>query len=214
MLQQITIGKRLFASFGLVLLFVIVVAAAGQWALTTSVDTANEVLTTDFGVNHGANSAHIATLDLRRFEKDLFINAGDKEKETEYLAKWNDSRQQLEDQLAKIEKLGVDDASRETIRLVRSDLSEYSAALQTIARRIAAGEIKDAAAANTELTPYKDHVRRIETSVQKLDDDSLVRMEEKKKAIAAVEERARYATMIIAALALFVVFVLSVAVTR
>jgi len=31
MLQQISISKRLFASFGLVLAFVLVVAAAGQW---------------------------------------------------------------------------------------------------------------------------------------------------------------------------------------
>ena len=81
MLQQINIGKRLFASFALVLAFVLVVAAAGQWALTTSVNTANEVLTVDFGVNTASNNSHINALDLRRFEKYLFINAGDKEKE-------------------------------------------------------------------------------------------------------------------------------------
>ena len=40
MLQQISISKRLFAGFGLVLAFVLIVAGAGQWALTTSVDTA------------------------------------------------------------------------------------------------------------------------------------------------------------------------------
>ena len=45
MLQQISISKRLFAGFGLVLAFVLIVAGAGQWALTTSVDTAVQVLT-------------------------------------------------------------------------------------------------------------------------------------------------------------------------
>jgi methyl-accepting chemotaxis protein len=214
MLQQINIGKRLFASFALVLAFVLVVAGAGQWALTTSVDTANQVLTTDFGVNTASNDAHIDALDLRRFEKDLFINAGDKAKETEYLTKWNDSREKLDNHLTQIEKLGVEDQSRDTIRMVRSDLSEYTNAFQGIATRIGAGEIKSAAEANKELTPLKEHIRRIETSVQTLDDDSAKRMQEKTKVITAVEERARFATVVIAGLAMVVVFLLSIAVTR
>jgi methyl-accepting chemotaxis protein len=214
MLQQISIGKRLFAAFGIALTFVLVVAAAGQWALTTSVDTAVQVLTVDFGVNSAANDAQIAALDLRRFEKDYFINIGDKEKETEYLAKWNDTRQKLEQHLQKIEKLGTDDHSHESIQQVRSDMSEYVTAFQSIARRIDSGEIKTAVEANKELTPFKDHIRRIETSVQTLDDESAKRMEEKKKQITATEQNARMTTVIIATLSLVVVFLLAIAITR
>ena len=214
MLQQITIGKRLFASFALTLAFVLVVAGAGQWALTTSVDTAVQVLTVDFAVNSAANDAHIAALDLRRFEKDYFINIGDKEKETEYLAKWNDARQHLEEHLAAIEKLGVDDKSRDAIRQIRTDVSEYTTQFQSIARRIDAGQIRSAADANKELVPFKDHIHRIETSVDTLDEESTKRMEEKKKQITQVEQSARFTTIVIAGLALFVVMLLSVAVTR
>ena len=214
MLQQISIGKRLFFSFALVLLFVIIVAGAGQWALTTSVDAATQVLTIDFGVNSNANDAHIAGLDLRRFEKDLFINIGDKEKEAEYISKWNDARQKLEDNLGDIEKLGVDDESRDAIRLVRSDMAEYTTAFQAIARRIQAGELKTAAEANDAITPVKDHIRRVETSVQSLDDKSAERVVEKRKAIEGVEKSARFVTFLIAGLALLVVAILSVSVTR
>jgi methyl-accepting chemotaxis protein len=214
MLQQISISKRLFASFGLVLAFVLAVAAAGQWALTTSADTAVQVLTVDFGVNSAANDVHIAALDLRRFEKDFFINIGDKEKEAEYLAKWGDSRQKVEQHLQKIEKLGADDRAHDTIQQVRADLAEYTTAFQGIARRIGTGEIKNAADANKELVPFKDHIRRIETSVETIDDDSTKRMEEKKTLIASVEKSARNTTMLIAALALVVVFLLSIALTR
>ena len=214
MLQQISIGKRLFASFAIVLLFVIIVAGAGQWALTTSVDAAVQVLTVDFGVNAASNDAHIATLDLRRFEKDFFINIGDKEKEAEYLGKWNDSRQKLEDELAQIEKLGVDDESRDAIRLVRSDLAAYATAFQTIGGRVKAGELKTAAYANNEITPVKDQIRRVEATVQKLDDKSAERMVAQKASIEGVEQSERFVTVIIAALALLVVFLLSVSVTR
>ena len=214
MLQQMNIGKRLFASFALILAFVLVVAAAGQWAMSTSVDTAEQVLTVDYGINSASNDAHVATLDLRRFEKDLFLNIGDKAKEAEYLAKWNESREKLDTQLAHIEKLGVDDESHELVRQVRSDLSEYTNAFNAINTRIESGEIKTAPEANQALTPFKENIRSIETSVQKLDDDSAKRMGEKKLAITAVEERARMATVIITVIAIVVVFLLSIAVTR
>lgn len=214
MLQQINIGKRLVASFGLVLAFVLIVAAAGQWALTTSADTASQVLTVDFGVNSAANDIHIAALDLRRFEKDYFINMGDKEKETEYFAKWNDIRQQMDMHLATIEKLGVDDKSRDAVRQIHADLAEYTTVFQSIVKRIDAGQIKTTADANKELVPFKDHVHRIEASVATLDDESTKRMDEKKKMIVAVEQSARMTTMLIAGLALIVVFILSVAITR
>jgi methyl-accepting chemotaxis protein len=214
MLQQISISKRLFAGFGLVLAFVLIVAGAGQWALTTSVDTAVQVLTVDFGVNSAANDAQVAALDLRRFEKDYFINIGNKDKETEYLAKWSDSRQKLEQHLAKIEKLGADDRTHEAIQQVRADTAEYTAAFQAIAKRIDSGELKTAADANKELTPIKDHIRRIETSTETIDDESTKRMEEKKKMITSVEQSARFTTMVIASLSLVVVFLLAVGITR
>lgn len=162
MLQQISIGKRLFASFALVLLFVICVAGAGQWALSTSVDAAVKVLTVDFGVNAGANHVHIATLDLRRFEKDMFINIGNKEKEAEYMGKWIDAKKTLETSLDEIEKIGVDDQSRDAIRLIRSDLVDYASAFQKIAGQIASGELKSAKEANDAIAPVKDQIRRVE----------------------------------------------------
>ncbi len=214
MLQQISIGKRLFLGFGILLGFVAAVAAAGQWALTTSADTATRVLTIDFGINSAANDAHIAALDLRRFEKDCFLNIGDNDKVTEYLGKWNAAREQLEAHLVAIERLGIDEQSRDLVRSIRSDMSEYGTALQSIAKRILAGEIKSAADANKEMTPYKDHVRRIETSVQTLDDASADRMREKKQVILDVEKNARSITYVVAFLALGAVILLGIGITR
>src|SRR6478672_2069160 len=104
MLQKFSIATRLFAAFSVALLFVILVAAAGQWALTTSVDTAVEVLNVDFVANGAANDTHIAGLDLRRFEKDYFINIGDPAKQADYMTKFNASLQALETHLQVVEK--------------------------------------------------------------------------------------------------------------
>src|SRR5258706_8663592 len=108
MLQQISIGKRLFAGFGVLLLFVLVVAAAGRWALTRSVDTAIQVFNVGVAVSGYANDATIATLDLRRFEKDLFLNIGSADKETDYLGKWNEARHRLDEAFAAIVRVTSD----------------------------------------------------------------------------------------------------------
>jgi methyl-accepting chemotaxis protein len=214
MLQQISIGKRLFLGFGLLIVFIIVVAGAGQWALATSADTVTQVLQTDFGINSAANDAHIAALDLRRFEKDCFLNAGDSAKVTDYLSKWNASREKLDGFLATIDRLGGEGQQRESIRRVRANMGEYSTGFQGIAKRVLEGKLQNAAEANREMTPFKDQIHQIETDVQALDDDSAHRMEAQKTTILAVENNARFITILVAALALLVVIVMGIALTR
>jgi methyl-accepting chemotaxis protein len=217
MFQQISIGKRLFASFAVVLAFVIAIAAAGQWALTTSVDTAVHILDVDFAMNTAANDAHIFALDLRRFEKDLFINIGNREKETEYLGKWNDARNQLDQKLNDLEKFAAatnDARARTTIQETRADLSSYASAFSAIAGAVSTGKIRNAATANKEITPVKENIRRVETSVETLDQQSVQRMQEKKKTILDVSRNAQFVTAIVAIFALVVVIALSLGVTR
>jgi methyl-accepting chemotaxis protein len=214
MLQEISIAKRLFIGFGILLVFLGVVAAAGQWALATSVDTVTQVLDVDFGINSASNDVHIAALNLRRFEKDTFLNAGDNAKVNDYVSKWDDARQALEKQLAVIERLGADDRTAEEIRAVRTELSAYADPFRSIAKRVQSGEIKSAAQANLEIAPYKDHARNIEQAAQKLDADSTLRMKEKKASILGVENSARYATIIVTVLALLATAIMGTVLTR
>jgi methyl-accepting chemotaxis protein len=214
MLQQISIGKRLFAGFGVLLLFVLVVAAAGQWALTRSVDTALQVFNVDVAVSGYANDATIATLDLRRFEKDLFLNIGSAEKETDYLGKWNEARHRLDESFSAIVRVTSDVKDRELIESVRADVDTYATTLQAIAGRIASGEIKTPAEANAAITPIKDHIHRVESATKTLDDNAAARVVEKKKSIVSVEENARLVTLVTTILALLAALFIAVAITR
>jgi methyl-accepting chemotaxis protein len=214
MLQHMTIGKRLFAAFSIALGFVVVVAVTGQWALSTSADTASRILDVDFGINTRANDAHIAVLDLRRFEKDLFINIGNKDAEKSYLEKWHASKAAFEEHLVAIEKLPITPETRDAIRSMRSDVAEYTNGFQSVNRRIEAGELKSAAEANKEIAPVKDQIRSVETTAQKIDEDSAKAMEEQKKVIASVEQNARRLMIGVTVLSLIVVFLMSVMVTR
>jgi methyl-accepting chemotaxis protein len=214
MLQQITIGKRLFAGFGILLAFVLIVAAAGQWGLTTSVDTATRVMNVDVAISALSNDINISVLDMRRYEKDYFLNIGDPAKEADYLAKWEKAHRATDENLTSLEKLITDDKQQGLIRNTRGDVSTYSSTFLAIAKRISAGEIKTPAEGNKEIAPIKDEIHRVEDSVQSLDDTAGQNVQEKKKVILSVESNARTIMMVVTGLALFAAFLIAIAITR
>jgi len=93
-------------------------------------------------------------------------------------------------------------------------MNAYETAFHAIANRIKASEIKTTAEANEAISPVKDQIRNVESAVQSLDEKSAQRMTAQKAAIEGVEKSARFVTIIVASFALFVVFLLSVTVTR
>jgi methyl-accepting chemotaxis protein len=214
MLQRLSIAARLFTAFSIALLFVIIVAGAGQWALTKSADTAVETFSTDFAANSAANDAHIAGLDLRRYEKDYFINIGDPEKQADYFKKYEAAKQALQTHLDTSERLSGNQKGRDIVRGARADLAEYFKAFYSTKDQIAAGKIRTTAEANLQLTPFKDHIHRIEDALDALDEESTLRMEEKKKTIVSVEKNARQVTTVVALLALAFMLATSILITR
>jgi methyl-accepting chemotaxis protein len=214
MLQQITIGKRLFAGFGVLLAFVAIVAFAGQWGLGSSVDTAMRAMNVDVAISGYSNDVTIATLDMRRYEKDYFLNIGNHEKETEYLGKWEKARRATDDGLASLEHLVTDVKEQELIRSTRADVGVYVSGFQAVVKRIDSGELKTSADANKEMAPVKEEIHRVEESVQALDDSAAQNVQEKKKLIVANGASARLVMMMVTGLALFVAIIIAIAITR
>ncbi|HEX7191699.1 MAG TPA: HAMP domain-containing protein, partial [Thermoanaerobaculia bacterium] len=214
MLQQITIGKRLFAGFGILLAFVAIVAFTGQWGLGTSVDAAMKAMNVDVAISAFANDVNISVLDMRRFEKDYFLNIGDRDKETEYLGKWEKARRGTEDNLSGLERLITDSKQQDLIRATRADVGVYVNGFQTVAKRIGTGEIKTPADANKEMIPVKEEIHRVEDSVQSLDEVASQNVQEKKKVIVATGASARTIMLIVTGLALIAALIIATAITR
>ena len=214
MLQQMTIGKRLFAGFGVLLAFVLIVAAAGQWGLGTAVDTATRTMNVNVAISSDANDATMATLDLRRFEKDFFLNIGNPEKENEYLGKWDKALRRTDDSLNALEHRITESKQLDTIRNTRADIATYANAFRVIVKRIESGEIKTAPDANKEITPVKEEIRRVEDAMQALDDSATHSVDEQKAVIIATGTKARTVMFVVTGLALFVAFVIAIALTR
>jgi methyl-accepting chemotaxis protein len=162
MLKNMKIGQRLSLGFGSVLAMLVTVAAVGYWSLSTTAATTSHILEVDVPIVEGSHKIRAETLKLRRYEKDLFLNIGNAEKEAQYLAHWTEFQKELHDGLNEVEHLSTSDTDHDTIRAMRGDLTTYEDALHKVVARIGAGELTTPQQANEAITVHKDAIRRLE----------------------------------------------------
>ncbi|HLL22680.1 MAG TPA: methyl-accepting chemotaxis protein, partial [Kofleriaceae bacterium] len=105
--------------------------------------------------------------ELRRFEKDLFLNVGDKKAEASYVDKWQKTARELQAVLASIEA-GTDERGAQITAGMRKNLEKYEVGFAGVRDQIAAGTITTPQAGNQAISPVKDAIRSIETSAQEL----------------------------------------------
>ena len=164
MLKDVKIGRRLGLAFGSVLLLTGAVCAASYWGLRTMDTMAREVLKVAYPLVAHSQQARSTTLALRRFEKDGFLNIGNAEKEAEYLDKWTEQKQGLDESLAALDKLVQNDGDRETVRAMRADAASYEVGFHKVLAAIREGTVKTPQDANAAIGPFKDEIRRLEAT--------------------------------------------------
>ena len=89
------IGARLFLGFGVVLLLAVVTGILGYWGVHSVSGTVSKKLQTDARLSQQASLSRSYVLGLRRFEKDLYLNIGKKDKEEEYFKKWKGQKDRV-----------------------------------------------------------------------------------------------------------------------
>jgi len=214
MFRDWKIGKRLTLAFGLTLVLVGIVATTGFWGLTRMASTVTTILNSDARLMAAAASAQARTLDLRRYEKDTFLNVGDAAAITDYTTKWDKSYRDLIDELDRLDKLAVTAEDKETARSMRTDLNAYVNGFQFIVRDVKDGKIATAVAANAAITPYKDEIRRLDSTAAEFAKANAVRMSAKEKVVQDVEQNTRITMAVVCIAGIIIVFFMTIAVTR
>src|SRR5215211_7441870 len=95
MLSSMSLGRRLGLAFAILVALVVTTAGVGYWGMSSVATVAERVVDVDVVKADLSAEAQAATLDLRRYEKDYFLNVGDPAKQTEYSDKWLAAREQL-----------------------------------------------------------------------------------------------------------------------
>ncbi len=133
------LAPRILLSLGILGLLIVIVALSGRVALRHVMDQTQDILIRDVHVSEEALQAHTAALQLRRYEKDFFLNIGSADTQREYMDKWNVAHA---DVLARIDALdGLVSSSDDhaTLRDMRAKLGEYDAGFQLISSGVKSG---------------------------------------------------------------------------
>ena len=168
MLKNMSIAKRLSLGFALVLVLLLFVAGVGYWGTDSVNSEAAGILNGPAKVAENAQRTRAHILGCRRFEKDFFLNIGDKEQEQGYQAKWNDQRESLMARLADVEKYSTSEDDKKLVATMKEEFAKYEAGFHQVQGEIASGQIKSAEAANQAITKYKDQIHAMEKAAQDL----------------------------------------------
>jgi methyl-accepting chemotaxis protein len=208
------IGKRLGLAFGISIILVAVVAVAGFWGLSQAVQTTYGILHHDAKMMEQASQAQANGLGMRRFEKDYFLNIGDKEKEADYTDKWNKEHTELTANLDSLDKVSTLPEDKELLKALLADLSTYTIGFQSVQARIADKKIKTPVEANEAMTPFKDDIRQLNDSLEAFAAKNIERMRAKEKVVADAEARTRSVMWVVFVIGIILVSFMTVAVTR
>ncbi|MCL2449343.1 MAG: hypothetical protein FWD17_10370 [Polyangiaceae bacterium] len=176
---------------GLMAFLVVAVALSGGLGLRQVVSRTQDILVRDAHVSEEALQAHVATLQLRRFEKDYFLNMGAPDVQAGYLKKWQKAHEQLLGRLDALEKLVPSQEDRATLQSMRDDLSAYLAGFEQVRGAADRGDLKTPQAANIAITQFKDAIHHLEGVAEAIGDASDIKMAKRFDLLAADTDHAR-----------------------
>jgi methyl-accepting chemotaxis protein len=175
-----SIGILLGVGFGIVLLLLVLTGVLGYWSTSSisamAIKEFKEMLRTDAAIAEHSARARSNVLGLRRFEKDMFLNIGSKEKEEDYLKKWKEQKEHLLNRLNDLQKAAVAEQDKNTVAEMRNQLTGYESGFLKIYSMIQSGNLKTPQEGNAAINEYKDSTHKLEEAAKRFSEDGNKRM--------------------------------------
>ncbi|MEA2414254.1 MAG: methyl-accepting chemotaxis protein [Thermoanaerobaculia bacterium] len=214
MFNNLKIGKRLTLAFGVSIVLVAVAGLTGFWGLSQTVQTTYGILHYDAKLMQEASQAQVNGLQLRRFEKDSFLNIGEQRKSADYADKWSKEHAELDMHLNTLEQVTTLPADKELVRAIRADLSTYTIGFQSVLQQISEKTIKSPADANAAMVPFKDDIRRMDSALEEFAAKNIERMNSKEKVVLDSAARTRRTMWAVFISGILIVLLMTITVTR
>ena len=207
--------KRVALAFALTLTVALgsAIAAAGLRGVTRAVVAVDSILAREAKLVEHASGLEASTLNLRRYEKDVFLNIADEAKVAEYFTKWKATHDFAVEHLAELRKLGGAEEAR-AVAAMNEDLAAYAAGFEGVMRGIGSGTVDTPEAANGAMGAYEDRIRSLNTRAQALAAKSLRRMRAKGSVVTDAGERTRAVMWAICIAGIAIVWVVTIFVAR
>ena len=214
MFKNMKIGSKLLMGFGIVVFVMIAIGGAGYWGASSITGETVKLLHTDITLSETAMDITIGILNMRRYEKDLFLNLGNREKEAGYTKKWNAAVDETTKAITETEKVLVAQADKDTLKELKTEMAVYVAGMGKVMGMLASGAIKDAAAGNAAISEVKDAVHKMEAASENLDQVANKRVEQAEVNMASFSRRITIILLTLVVVAFLVSIAVSLLITR
>lgn len=162
MFRNMKISTKLTAGFGLVLVLLAAIGICGYFSAGKMRTIANDVINVDGKVIEHAERIRMNILQLRRFEKDLFLNIASGDKVTEYQGKWDKAREQLLERITATTTLSDDPKDKEAMEKIRSASLLYVNGFNKVVELVRVGTVRTPEEGNRAIGEYKAIIHDME----------------------------------------------------
>jgi methyl-accepting chemotaxis protein len=214
MLQNLTIGRRLGASFGLLLVLMLALAGAGYWGAKTAANASAGMSNEEVPELSLSLRIESGVLTLRRHEKDMFLNISDQNLVEELVGKWNAAYAEVNARVDSLAEFASDADEIAQINTMHDDLKMYSDGMTAVVVGIRNRTIRTPARANTALGPSKDAIRDLEEKAEESAKLQSTHVQRGAAEVASSTQSAILMMLVVMAVALGVGLLLSVIASR
>src|SRR5262245_16641123 len=212
-LKDLTVGKRIIAGFSLLTFLLIAVAVAGYATVGSIAEATAQTLRVTSRINESATRLRYHLSDLRRYEKDSFMNIG-KAAAAGYETKWNAQYDGFLEELAELRPLLTTDADRAKLATIQGEFPKYESGFRTVLARIKDRQLKEADEENAAMEGVKAHVHAVESALIALSDEQLKIMGSVPDQVERQAARTKTTNVALGILAALIATVVSLVLTR
>jgi methyl-accepting chemotaxis protein len=173
-------------------------------ALNAAGDVATGVIDHELAAVKRLGQARASVGNLRRYEKDMFLNMGDEKAFDSYLQRWRKEGSEAEKLMSTSAAL-MTAADKPQFNAMLAGLANYRKGLEGLVQRIATGQLNDPWAANKAMEPMKADVRAMDQSLDQLTDTVSRSVDDERTSIIRNSDRQLWtngATVLLAAVGL------------
>jgi methyl-accepting chemotaxis protein len=175
---KLKISTRLGLGFGIVIVLIIIMGAMSFWGLQRLSGTAIITLKTEPDIAEHSARIRANINGMRRYEKDLYINIGQKEKMAGYYKEWQDVETNIIARFSDLDKVVSLPQDIERVKVMRSELNVYKTVFDKIHNQVLNGEIKTTQQANEAMSGVKETIHTMENTAKEMAAEANKRIED------------------------------------
>jgi methyl-accepting chemotaxis protein len=187
-LSRISVTSKLSLMVATALAVLTIVTSGGLIAVRHAGAVSLDVMDHELESINQLGRARSSVGNMRRYEKDLFLNMGDEAATASYLKKW---REETKDGAAQMRagKALLAAADQSSVEAMLEGLRRYTVGFEAIVKRLETGQLNDPWAANKAMEPLKGDIRAMDKALDAVVASVEASVGQRRIAIAADNQR-------------------------